>query len=157
MRLFESETYDFDWWTVIRGKRICPLTRYVLFLECPQIRGFTAFVSFPFFRAWPAISVVFLEWLLYLHLLFGKQFVLSDMADSEWNGAGEISYYFAYQRAKFFAGNKITYTNSLYLQNAWYVSPSPKPFGNEIMKISGTCYPISQQSSNFSPAIFKKF
>ena len=89
MRLFESETYDFDWWTVIRGKRICPLTRYVLFLECPQIRGFTAFVSFPFFRAWPAISLVFLEWLLYLPLSFRKQFCLFDMVDSEWNGAGE--------------------------------------------------------------------
>ena len=157
MRLFESETYDFDWWTVIRGKRICPLIRCVNFLECPQIGDFTAFVSFPFFRAWPAIIVVILEWLLYLLLPFQKEFCLSDIADSEWSGTGEISHYFAYQRAKFFAGNKITYTNSLYLQNAWYVSPSPKPFGNEIMKISGTCYPISQQSSNFSPAIFKKF
>ena len=68
---------------MIRGKIICPLTRCVHFLECPQIRDFSALVSFPFFRAWPAISAVFLERLLYLHLLFGKQFVLSDMADSE--------------------------------------------------------------------------
>ena len=45
---------------MIRGKRICPLTRCVHFLlECPQIRDFTAFVSFPFFRAWPAISADF--------------------------------------------------------------------------------------------------
>ena len=155
MRLFESETYDFDWWRVIRGKRIWPLIRCVNFLECPQIGDFTAFVSLV--SAWSAIIVVILEWLLYLLLPFQKQFCLSDIVDSEWSGTGEISHYFAYQRAKFFAGNKITYTNSLYLQNAWYVSPSPKPFGNEIMKISGTCYPISQQSSNFSPAIFKKF
>ena len=155
MRLSESETYDFDWWTVIRGKRICPLIRCVNFLECPQIGDFTAFVSLV--SAWSAIIVVILEWLLYLLLPFQKQFCLSDIVDSDWSGTGEISQYFAYQRAKFFAGNKITYTNSLYLQNAWYVSPSPKPFGNEIMKISGTCYPISQQSSNFSPAIFKKF
>ena len=122
-------------------KRIYPLTRCVHFLECPQIRVFTAFVSFPFFRAWPAISAVCLEQLLYLPLLFQKQFCLSDMVDSEWNGAGEISYYFAYQRAKFFAGNKITCTISLYLQNTRYVSPSPNPLGNEITKILGNCYP----------------
>ena len=52
MRLFESQTYDFDWWIVIRGKRTCPLTRGVYFLECPFIRYFTAFVSFPFSGAW---------------------------------------------------------------------------------------------------------
>ena len=48
VRLFESETYNFDWWTVIRGKRICPLTSCIHFLECPQIRDFVAFVSFSF-------------------------------------------------------------------------------------------------------------
>ena len=79
---------------MIQGKRICPLTRCVYFLECPQIRDFTAFVSFPFFCAWPTISAAFLERLLYLPLSFRKQFSLSDMVDSEWNGAGDISYYF---------------------------------------------------------------
>ena len=99
MRLFEGETHDFNWWTVIGGKIICPLTRCVHFLECPQIRDFTAFVCFPFYCAWPAISAVFLERLFYLPLPFQKQFCLSDMVDSEWrNRAGEISYYFAYQR-----------------------------------------------------------
>ena len=83
MPLFESETYDFDWLAVIQGKRICPLTRCVQFLECPQIRDFTAFVSFPFFRAWPEIRVVFLERLFYLSLSFPRQFCLSDMVDSE--------------------------------------------------------------------------
>ena len=61
MRLFESQTNDFDWWIVIRGKRTCPLTRCGHFLECPLIRDFTAFVSFPLSRVWPAISAVFLE------------------------------------------------------------------------------------------------
>ena len=48
---------------------------------------------------------------------------------------------FAYQRAKLFPGNQITYAISLYIQNAQYVSPSPKPFENEIPKILGTCHP----------------
>ena len=89
-------------------------TKYIIyhFLEYLQIRDLTAFASFPFFRAWPAISAVFLERLLYFPLSFRKQFCLSDMVDIEWNGAGQMSYYFAYQRAKFFAGNKITYTIS---------------------------------------------
>ena len=52
MRLFERQTYDFHWWTLIWGKRIYPLTRAVYFLECPLIRDFTAFVSFPFSHAW---------------------------------------------------------------------------------------------------------
>ena len=56
---------------------------YFHFLECPQIRDFTALASFPFFRAWPAISAVFLERLVYLSLSFRKQFCLSDMVDSE--------------------------------------------------------------------------
>ena len=102
---------------VIRGKRICPLNRCVYLLECRQIRDFTALASFLFFRAWPAISVAFLERLLYLPLSFRKQFCLTDMVNSEWNGAGEILYYFAYQRAKLFTGNQITYTISLYLQS----------------------------------------
>ena len=51
MRLFERQTYDFHWWTLIWGKRIYPLTRAVYFLECPLIRDFTAFVSFPFSHA----------------------------------------------------------------------------------------------------------
>ena len=51
---------------VIRGKRKCTLTICVHFLEGPLIRDFTAFVSFPFSRPWPAISAVFLERLLYL-------------------------------------------------------------------------------------------
>ena len=59
---------------VIRGKRTYPLTRCVHFLECPLIRDFTAFISFPFSRAWLAISAVFLERLLYLSLSFPKQF-----------------------------------------------------------------------------------
>ena len=126
---------------VIWGKRTCPITRCVHFLECPLIRGFTAFVRFPFSRAWAAISTVFLERLLYLSLSFPKKSGLFDMVDSEWNGTREISHYFVYQRAKLFTGKKITYTISIYLQNTWYMSPSPKPFGNEIKKIVRTCYP----------------
>ena len=68
---------------MIRGKIICPLTRCIHFLKCPLIKDFTAFVSFPFFRVWPAISAVFLERLFYLSLSFPKQFCLSDMVDSE--------------------------------------------------------------------------
>ena len=60
VRLLESQTYDFDWWMVIQGKRTCPLTRDVNFLECPLISCFTAFVSFPFSRIGLAISAVFL-------------------------------------------------------------------------------------------------
>ena len=60
---------------VIRGKITCPLTRCVHFLECPLIRDFTAFVSFPFSRAWPAISAVLLERLLYMSLCSQNSFV----------------------------------------------------------------------------------
>ena len=115
VRLFESQTNDFDGWIVIRGKRTCPLTRCGHFLKCPLIRDFTTFVSFPLSRVWPAISAVFLERLLYLSFLLPKQFCLCDMVDSEWYGTGEISHYFAYQTAKLFTGNKITYTISFYL------------------------------------------
>ena len=117
MRLFESEIYD--WWTMIRGIRICPLTRCVHFFECRQIRDFTALASFLFFRAWPAISAVFLEGSLYLPLSFWKQFYLTYMVDSEWNGAGEVLYYFSYQRAKFFTDNKITYTITKILRTCY--------------------------------------
>ena len=55
------------------GKRTRPLTRGVHFLECPLLTDFTTFVSFPYPRAGPAISAVFLEW-LYLSLSFPKQF-----------------------------------------------------------------------------------
>ena len=49
-------------------------TKYIIyhFLEYLQIRDLTAFASFPFFRAWPAISAVFLERLLYFPLSFRK-------------------------------------------------------------------------------------
>ena len=70
---------------MIRAKITCPLTRCVHFLECPSITDFTAFFSFPFSRAWSAISAVFMERFLYLFLSFTKQFFLSDMVDSEWN------------------------------------------------------------------------
>ena len=59
MRLFEIKAYNIDGWTVIPGKRICPLTRGVHFLECPLIRDFTSSV----FRSpllGPGISAVFL-------------------------------------------------------------------------------------------------
>ena len=137
MCLFEIKAYNFDWWMGIRGKRVCPLTRGVRFLECPLIRDFTSFVCFPFSRAWAGNQCSFSD----LPLSFPKHFCLCDMMDSEWNGTGEISYYFAYQRAKLFTGNKITYTISLYLQNTQYMSSSPKQIGNEMAKILGTCHP----------------
>ena len=64
----------------------------------------------------PVISAVFLERLLYLSLSFPKQFYLSDMTDSEWNGTWKTSHYFSYQKVKLLGGNKTTYTMSLYLQ-----------------------------------------
>ena len=45
MRLFQSQM-------VLRGKITSLLTRGVHFLDCPFIRDFTAFVSFPFSRVW---------------------------------------------------------------------------------------------------------
>ena len=63
----------------IRGKRVCPLTRGVRFLECPLIRDFTSFVSFPFSRAWAGNQCSFSD----LTLSFPKHFCLSDMMDTE--------------------------------------------------------------------------
>ena len=89
----------------------------------------------------PVISAVFLERLLYLSLPFPKQFYLSDMTDTEWSGTWKTSHYFSYQKVKLVSGSKITCTMSLYLQDTQYVSISPKPFGNEITKILGSCRP----------------
>ena len=140
-------------------KRICLVTRCVHFLECPQIRVFTAFVSFPFFRTWPAISAVFLERLLYLPLLFQKQFCLSDMVDGDWNGAGEISYYFAYQKTKFFPGNNITYTISLYLEitNTCLLLNHSGNLGNLLPPVLSNPPTLSQLSWRSSRGIRKNF
>ena len=110
MHLFESQIYDFDWLMVIWGKRTRPLTRGVHFLECLLIKDFTAFVSFPFSRTWAGYQCSFSRTTLLIFVASKTVFCLSDMVDSEGNGAGEISNYFTYQRAKLFAGNKITYT-----------------------------------------------
>ena len=126
---------------VIWEKRTRPLTRGVQFLESPLIRDFTAFVSFQFSRAWAGYQCSVSRTTL---LVFGVPkivFCLSDMVDSDGNRTGEISNYFAYQKAKLLAGNKITYTISKFLQTTKSVSPSPKPFGNEITKILGACHP----------------
>ena len=101
---------------VIWEERTCPLTRGVHFLECPLIRDFTAFVSFSFFRSWAAYQCSFFGPTLLVLVIPKIIFCLSDMIDNEGNGNGEILNYFAYQRAKLFAGNNITYTISLYLQ-----------------------------------------
>ena len=37
---------------MIRGKVLCPLIRGGRFLECPLIRDFNVFISFPFSRPW---------------------------------------------------------------------------------------------------------
>ena len=100
---------------VIWGKRTRLLTSDVHFLECPLIRDFTAFVSFTFSRAWDIYQCSFPITTLLVFVVPKIVFYLSDMVDSEGNGNGEISNYFAYQGAKLFAG-KITYTISLYLQ-----------------------------------------
>ena len=94
---------------VIRGKITCPLTRGVRFLEWPLIEILLHSSVFRSSVLGPAISAVFLEQLLYLSLLFAKQIYLSDMVDSECNGTGEISHYFAYQKSKLFAVDKIKY------------------------------------------------
>ena len=101
---------------VIWGKRARPLTRGDHSLECPLIRDFTASVSFPFSRAWSGYQCSFSRTTLLFFDVPKTVFCLSDMVDSEGNGTGEITNYFAYQRAKLFTGNKITYTISLYLQ-----------------------------------------
>ena len=139
MRLFERQTYDFHWWTLILGKRIYPLTRAAYFLECPLIRDFTAFVSFPFSHAWAGHQCRISRTTSLPVFVVPKTVFPSDMVDSGWNRTWGILHYFAYQRAKLFAGNKITYTISLYLQNISYASPSHKPFGNELTKVLGTC------------------
>ena len=95
---------------MIRRKIACPLTKCVHILECPLIRDFTAFVNFPFSRAWAGVQCSFSRTTSLLVF-----FVLKT---------GEISHYFPYQRAQLFAGNKITCTVSLYLENTKYVSPS---------------------------------
>ena len=101
---------------VIWGERTHPLTRDVHFLECPLIRDFTRFVSFPFSLAWAVYQCSFSRTTLLVFVVPKIVFCLSNVVDSERNGTEEISNYFAYQRAKLFAYNKITYTISLYLQ-----------------------------------------
>ena len=102
---------------VIRGKRTRPLTRGVHFLECPLIRDFIAFVSFPLSRAWAGYKCSFPRTPSLLVFVVPKTvFCLSDIVDSEGNGTGEILNYFAYQVIKLIAENKKTYTISLYLQ-----------------------------------------
>ena len=93
---------------VIWGKRTRPLTRGVHFLECPLSRDFTAFVSFPFSCAWAGYKCSFSRTTLLDFVVSKIFFCLSDMIDSDGNEIGEISNYFAYQRTKLFAGNKIT-------------------------------------------------
>ena len=107
MRLFERQTYDFHWWTLIWGKRIYPLTRAVYFLECPLIRDFTTFVSFPFSHAWAGHQCSFSRTTSLPVFVVPKTVFSSDMVDSDWNRTGGILHYFAYQRVKLFAGNKI--------------------------------------------------
>ena len=116
MSLFESQIYDFHWLMVIWRKRARPLTRVVHFLECPLIRDFTEFVSFPFSRVSAGYQCSFSRTTLLFFVVHKTVFCLSDMVDSEGNGTVEISNHFAYQRAKLFAGNKIIYSISLYLQ-----------------------------------------
>ena len=60
MRLFESQTYDFEWWIVIQWKRTCPLTSGVRFLESCylEILLHSSVFRSPMLR--PAISAVFL-------------------------------------------------------------------------------------------------
>ena len=101
---------------VIWGKRIRPLARGGHVLECLLIRDLTAFVSFPFSSAWASYQSSFSRKTLLAFVVPKTVFCFSDMVDSEGNRTGEISNHFAYQRAKLFAGNKITYTISLYLQ-----------------------------------------
>ena len=62
----------------------------------------------------PAISS-FSRMTLLVFVIPKTVFCLSDTVDNEGNGTGGISNYFAYQREKLFAGNKIIYTVSLYL------------------------------------------
>ena len=72
------------------GKITCPLTRGVHFLECPLIRDFTAFVSFPFFRAWAGYQCSFSRTTLLILVVPKTVFCLSNMVDSVGNGTGEI-------------------------------------------------------------------
>ena len=81
---------------VIREKRTCLLTRGARVLESPLIGDFTAFISFPFSRAWAGNQRSFSK----LFLLFSKQICHSDMVDCEPNGARKISHYFGFQRAR---------------------------------------------------------
>ena len=125
-----------EWWF---GEK--KYVRGVHFLKCPLIRDFTTFISFPFSRAWVGYQYSFSRTTLLVFVVPKTIFCLSDMVDSEGKRTGEIWNYFAYQRAKLLAGNKIMYTISLYLQITSYISPSPKPFGNETTKILGTYHP----------------
>ena len=102
---------------VLWRKRTRPITRGVHSLEFPFIRDFTTFVSFPLSRALTGYQCSFSRSTLLVFVVPKIVFCLSDIVHSDGNGTGEISNYFAYQRAKLFAGDKITYTNSLYLQN----------------------------------------
>ena len=108
----------------------------------------------------PAISAVFLEQLLYLSLLFAKQIYLSDMVDSECNGTGEISHYFAYQKSKLFAVDKIKYIISTkYIIRVSFFHTirkwDPKNLGNLSLPVPSNPPTLPQLSSWTSRGIRK--
>ena len=53
------------------------------FLECPLIRDFNVFVSFPFSRTWASDQCSFSRMTCLLAIVVPKQFYLSDMMDTE--------------------------------------------------------------------------
>ena len=53
------------------------------FLECPLIKDFNVFVSFPFSRTWASDQCSFSRTTSLLVFAVPKQFYLSDMTDSE--------------------------------------------------------------------------
>ena len=80
----------------ILGKRTRPLTRGVHILQCPLIRDFTTFVSFPFSSAWAGYQCSFSTKSLLVFVVLKTVFCLPD---SEGNGDGEISNYFRGQNS----------------------------------------------------------
>ena len=135
----------------MRYIRTCPLTRGVRFLECPSIRDFIVFVSFPYSRAQAGDQYSFSN----LSLSLPKQFCLYDMvSEMELEKPRTILH--------------------IGLQNCLLATRSHTQF-HYICKITNTCLllsnhlemrsqksrelvtPNSQQSSNVALAFFKNF
>ena len=138
MHLFESPTYDFDWWMMIRRKRACSLTRGVHFLECPLIRDFTASAILTCLSC-SQNSILFLIWWIVSETELQRSHTILHIRGQNYSLAkrSHIQFYYIYR-----------------IPNTCLVSQTIRKWGHENL---GNLSSQFWQSSNVVPAIFKNF